>query len=159
IWPHFARELRPFGTSLAIGLHLNLTFGAPLSAMPLIAPGGELPPLAELVRRALSGRLAGGEIRGEIARQLVAFRERFGRDPDFVDGHQHVHVLPGIRTALIAELSKRDSARPWLRDPSDQWARIVRRRIAPLKALAIAALAAGFGSAAKRAGLATNAGF
>ena len=28
---------------LAIGLHLNLTLGAPLGPMPRLAPGGELP--------------------------------------------------------------------------------------------------------------------
>jgi predicted glycoside hydrolase/deacetylase ChbG (UPF0249 family) len=36
--------------------------------------------------------------------------------PAFVDGHQHVHQLPGVREALLAELARRGAARrTWLR--------------------------------------------
>lgn len=35
------------------------------------------------------------QVRGELEAQLSRFRELLGRDPTHVDGHQHVHVLPG----------------------------------------------------------------
>ena len=39
-----------------------------------------------------------------------------GRAPDFIDGHQHVHQLPQIRTALLQEMKQRYPVEgPWLR--------------------------------------------
>lgn len=35
------------------------------------------------------------QVREELEAQLSRFRELLGRDPTHVDGHQHVHVLPG----------------------------------------------------------------
>lgn len=37
------------------------------------------------------------QVREELEAQLSRFRELLGRDPTHVDGHQHVHVLPGAR--------------------------------------------------------------
>ncbi|XP_075390422.1 carbohydrate deacetylase isoform X1 [Tenrec ecaudatus] len=36
------------------------------------------------------------QVREELEAQLSRFRELLGRDPTHVDGHQHVHVLPGV---------------------------------------------------------------
>ena len=33
-------------------------------------------------------------------RSCALFIEAFGRPPDFLDGHQHVHLLPQVRDAL-----------------------------------------------------------
>ena len=145
---------------IGIGLHLTLSWGAPLGPMPRLAPGGAFPPLRTLLRASLSGRLELGEIRAEIERQIDAFCAALGRPPDFVDGHQHVHVLPGIRRPLIAALARRGWAgRLWLRDPSDTVAAILARRLAAGKALFVATLAAGFRREARRAGFDTNEGF
>lgn len=35
------------------------------------------------------------QVREELEAQLSRFRELLGRAPTHVDGHQHVHVLPG----------------------------------------------------------------
>ncbi|AZY50281.1 ChbG/HpnK family deacetylase [Bordetella avium] len=92
-----------------IGLHLNFT--EPLSP----ADGGMLP-LRALLLRAYTGRLNANWLRQEIARQLDAFEDRIGHAPHYVDGHQHVHQLPGVRQALLAELRQRYAGqRPWLR--------------------------------------------
>ena len=37
----------------------------------------------------------------EIATQLRAFIDTFGRPPDFLDGHQHVHLFPQVRDAFL----------------------------------------------------------
>lgn len=159
-WPLFAPALKALDGVVQAGVHLNLTLGAPLGSMPRLAPAGVLPAFGALARAALTGRLPVDEVAAEIERQLDAFTAAFGRGPDFVDGHQHVHVLPGVRAALIAALARRGFAgKLWLRDPSDSLAAILTRRVAAPKALVIAALSGGFARAARRAGFALNEGF
>ena len=46
--------------------------------------------------------LTPARLEAEIAAQFAAFRQRFGRAPDYVDGHQHIHVFPQIGEALVA---------------------------------------------------------
>jgi chitin disaccharide deacetylase len=159
-WRRAAPDLRAFDGRIGIGLHLNLTTGAPLGKMPLFAPDGSFPSVSDLIQRAYTGRLPGPEIEAEIARQLEAFEDAFGRAPDFVDGHQHVHVLPVIRHALIDVLRRRELAgKIWLRDPSEAVVPIVRREVSANKALVVKALAIGFRRSAEAAGFRTNEGF
>lgn len=159
-WRWAARELGHFSARAEVGLHLNLTVGSPLSAMPHLAPGGELPNLRKLIRASLRRSLPQAEVRGEIARQLDAFEEALGTPPDFVDGHQHVQVLPLVRDCLIEELAARKLAgRTWLRDSSDALSRILARRVEIGKAVTVAGLGRGFARAAANAGFAINDGF
>ncbi len=68
--------------------------------------------------KSLTGRFPSAELRAEIARQFVAFEIVHGEIPSFVDGHQHVHVLPVVRLALLAVLTERGyQGRLWVRDP------------------------------------------
>ncbi len=162
-WPAEAAALRPVSGRLAVGLHLTLTHGAPLGAMPGLAPDGRLPPLGRVLRLALTGRLRRGalaaELAAEIARQFKAFEAGFGAPPDHVDGHQHVHVLPGILEAVLREIARRYGDRPiLLRDPRDRAGAILARRSAG-KAALVAGLAAGLGPRLRRAGLVRNRGF
>jgi predicted glycoside hydrolase/deacetylase ChbG (UPF0249 family) len=100
------------------------------------------------------------EIAAELARQLDAFEDALGRAPDFVDGHQHVHALPGVRRAVLDLLAQRYPAGTvYVRDPADRLAAILSRGVAVAKALTIAGLAAGFRSAALRRQLRLNRGF
>jgi predicted glycoside hydrolase/deacetylase ChbG (UPF0249 family) len=95
-----------------------------------------------------------------MTRQLVAFEVVHGRPPDFVDGHQHVHVFPIVRRALLAVLTERGyPGRLWLRDPSDRVASLGRRSVGRGKALVLNALACRFAAAAHAAGFRTNRGF
>ena len=119
LWKEAAPYVAAFVDHADIGLHLNLTFGAPLGLMPTLAPAGVFPKLRPFLKAARAGRLPGDEVRAEIARQLDAFEDALGRAPDFVDGHQHVQVLPGVRDWLLEELVRRGLAgRIWLRDSS-----------------------------------------
>ena len=159
-WPAVAGALGAVASDVSVGLHLTLTWGRPLGPMPRLAPGGAFPPLGTLVRDALLGRLPRAELQAEIGRQLDRFEDVWGAPPAFIDGHQHVHALPGIRSALLAVASGRGLAgTAWLRDPSDRPATIVRRGGAWAKALVAGTLSSGFGEAARRAGFATNRGF
>lgn len=159
-WPGLARDLVDLEGRLGIGLHLTFSLGQPLGPMRRVAPGHAFPAFADVLRKSLLGQLPVAEIRPEIDRQLDAFEAARGDPPDFVDGHQHVHVLPGIREPLLDALAARGwSGRLWLRDPSDRWGAILRRGVAGSKALVVAGLALGFGAAARRAGFAVNEGF
>ncbi|MGO4526943.1 ChbG/HpnK family deacetylase [Microvirga sp. 2MCAF35] len=159
-WRRAAANLTPVRSRMAVGLHLNLTMGAPLGPMPTLTSSGQFPALKELLPKALKRQLPAAEISEEIDRQIDAFEEIFGAAPAFVDGHQHVHVLPVIRPALLAALKARGYAgRVWLRDPSDRAAAILRRPIGRNKALIVNSLARGFARSAHAGGFRTNEGF
>ncbi|MBV8848508.1 MAG: ChbG/HpnK family deacetylase [Methylobacteriaceae bacterium] len=158
-WAAASGDLKPFAGSVDIGLHLNLTLGAPLGAMRGLSPSGRFPALGKLVRSVLLGRVATAEMADEIGRQIDAFAQHFGRWPDYVDGHQHVHALPGVRDALFRILQEQGLSGPlWLRDPGDRLHAILARPLRG-KALAVAGLTAGFASAATASGFALNEGF
>ncbi len=159
-WRRAAGDLKPLNGRIVVGLHLNLTTGAPLGSMPRLAPSGVLPSLKDLLPKALKRQLWAEEVAREIGRQLDAFLEVHGEPPAFVDGHQHVHVLPVIRPALIKVLTERGYAgRVWLRNPSDRVVAILRRPIGRRKALIVKSLAQGFARFARAAGFQTNEGF
>lgn len=98
-----------------IGLHLTLTEYTALAPINGLAPECGLPGLGAVMMRAYSRRLDVPAIRAEIDRQMACLSALMGRVPDFMDGHQHVHLLPGIRDAVAA--SWRDwTVRPgWVR--------------------------------------------
>ena len=159
-WPSLAPALQPFFDRRDIGLHLTLTLGAPLGEMPNLAPDGVLPKLGSLLSGSLTGQLSRVEITQEIMRQIGAFQEHTGRLPDFIDGHQHVHVLPIVRAALFEAVERfQPGWRPWLRVPADHLGAIMARGTTVGKALFIALLAQGFASSAKKRGFPVNDSF
>ena len=160
LWPRAAPDLARLAPHAEVGLHLNLTLGAPLSPMPVFAPYKRFPDLNRVLRQARGGRLPEAEIRAEIAAQIDAFEDCFGRPPDYIDGHQHVHVLHGVRQQLFDELAERGLAgRAWLRNSSDRLPRIYRRQSETTKALALAFFARGFAGQARARGFDCNDGF
>lgn len=160
-WPALARALQPLADDVDVGLHLTLTTLEPLGPMPILAPQGRLPSLMTLMRSALAGRLDGNEIGRELRRQLDAFVTAFGRVPDFIDGHQHVHVLPTIREQTVALFREASliTAGTYLRVPWENPGRILRRGASIGRSLVIAALAAPMRRLARRMDLPVNDGF
>jgi hypothetical protein len=88
--------------------------------------------------------------------QLAAFREAFGRPPDFVDGHQHAALFPQVRDAFLAAV-KQAAPNAWVRQ-CGRLAPLSKRLGAP-KALVLDVLSARFRKLATRAGIAFNPGF
>ncbi len=159
-WKTAARDLASLGEAVEAGLHLDLTLGPPLTKMPLLAPRGALPSIGTMIRLAQAGRLPEAEIRAEIGAQIDAFAEHYGAMPAFIDGHQHVHMLPGIRDWLFDEACKRGLAgHIWMRDSTDRLSRILRRRVEAPKAVIVALAGRGFAKAARQRGFVTNEGF
>lgn len=150
-------QLRPF---VAAGVHLNLTLGTPLGKCPGLTANGTLIDHMKLVQRCLSGLVSTDEIAAEIDRQLATFEAATGFPPDFVDGHQHAHALPRVRTALVEVMAGRyGNRKPLVRDPADRPGVILSRQTSAPKALVIAALSRGFGEYVRTAGFPTNHGF
>jgi predicted glycoside hydrolase/deacetylase ChbG (UPF0249 family) len=159
-WKIAANDLKALeGRGLQFGVHLNLTMGRPLRASAALAPSGSFPPLSTYLRGRLS-REATADAAWEIRAQLDAFEEAMGRAPDFVDGHQHVHVIEPVRGLLLDEAQRRGWAgRVWLRDSADRPDRILRRGVETKKALALAWFARGFARDARARGFEVNEGF
>ena len=156
-WPESADALKTYIGHADIGLHLNLTLGAPLGPMPTLAPHATLPDIGTLIRSQRGRTLPLGEIAEEIDRQCERFVTIFGRPPDHVDGHQHVHALRSIRPLLFAALERR-AWRPWLRDSADRLSRIPWRS-GLKKALILSYVGDGFRAEVGRRGFACNDGF
>jgi predicted glycoside hydrolase/deacetylase ChbG (UPF0249 family) len=136
---------------LQIGLHVTLTGGlASLTApvLPAFSPG--IPPL---MARSFLRLINRSVFAGEIEAQFAAFTRAFGRPPDFVDGHQHAHLLPGIRDLVVAA-AQRHAPRAWLRQCSGPHG-----AGEGLKGRVIAALSSGLARDAAAAGLPTNPAF
>lgn len=112
-WPQAAAMLHDSDAAeqVDVGLHLNLT--EPLG------PNGWVRPLTALIRSAylaslMPGQLPLARIGDSLRRQFDAFVEQWGRPPEYIDGHQHVHQLPVIRDLLLEALAEY-GWRPWLR--------------------------------------------
>ena len=99
-WHAAAPLLRDLPASVGVGLHINLTEGRPLSRR-LAKKWPQLPALKTLMLRAHLGLLPRLELRTEIHAQLAAFRAATNAEPRYIDGHQHVHQLPGLRGIVL----------------------------------------------------------
>jgi hypothetical protein len=98
-----------------VGLHLNFTEMLDVAAQSACPPQ----PLGQLIRACYLRRLHVPALVREIDRQWDRFVAIWGRQPDFIDGHQHAHQLPQIRDALRHVLQRRcppaGTCKPWIR--------------------------------------------
>lgn len=154
-WPEHADWLRTRAGKADIGLHFALTDAAPLSSMPHLAPQGRLPSLGRLMALALLRRLDPDEIARELDRQLDRFADAFGRAPDYIDGHLHVHQLPTVRD-LVVDRVRVTAPGAYLRVCDEPVPAILRRRVAMPRALAISGLGRGLRRHVAAAGIPAN---
>jgi chitin disaccharide deacetylase len=140
----------------AIGLHLTLTAPfRPLTMHFRPTDGGMFFGFPKLLRAGLMRRLDPEIVRAEMMVQFEAFRDLFGRTPDFVDGHQHAQLFPQVRDAFLAAV-KAAAPDAWVRQCGrDQ----PMRRRGSTKALLLDLLSAQFRKRASRAGIKFNPGF
>ena len=102
-WQYAGARLQEVPDAVSVGLHFNLTEGKPLSR-ELAAVWPQLPALPVLILRAHLGLLPVQAVACEFLAQWAAFTGAAGRQPMFMDGHQHVHHLPGVRAAIFRSL-------------------------------------------------------
>ena len=103
-------ELALSREGLGVGVHLNLSNGAPVAPRELVTTllndagefaGGPESILVKLARRALQLQ----EVEEEWDAQITRVRE-FGITPTHLDGHKHVQMLPGL-FEIALRLAKR----------------------------------------------------
>lgn len=149
-------ELNASEKRAALGLHVTLTGPfRPLSEGFAPLRDGAFPSISEMMKLAMTRRLTPEPLAIEIAKQFEAFTAALGRQPDFVDGHQHVHLLPIVREAFLKVVAEA-APKAWVRQCGR--ARAARRLQDP-KALVLDVLSVGFRGRAARRGLATNPAF
>ena len=158
-WPFEAAALKAIANDADIGLHVTLTDQKPLGDMPLFAPEGRFPPLPAVFRAGLLRRLPLLEIEAEIERQVEAFVAHYGAPPAHIDGHHHMHQLPGVRDIVVRIAARIGNGRTWVRSCAERHALIARRGIAPLKTAIIGALGPGIARRARNAEVPINNGF
>ena len=96
-----SRDLAREASGLGLGLHVNLTLGAP------VLPAGAVPSLVDRTGRFVRDRTRVGEsgtdqdIRAEVGAQARRFEEVFGHRPTHLDTHYHMHRLPRIFEAIL----------------------------------------------------------
>jgi predicted glycoside hydrolase/deacetylase ChbG (UPF0249 family) len=143
--------------NVSVGLHVTLS-GERTPMRSALAPGGKLPHVDALTARAFTGRLPLDAISAEIERQCDRFEDLVGRAPAFIDGHQHVHVLPGIRRRFL-RIARRRAPAAWIRTCEERLSTIWRRRVFRWTAARSSLLSRGLAVQAGKAGLGTNQGF
>lgn len=132
-----------------VGLHLNLTH--PFAGATLARP---------LSRWLLASQLrlvSQAAVRDSFLRQVDAFVRHFGRLPDYLDGHQHVHAFPVVRDAVMDIIDRcwqGQGARPWLRVPER-----LTGGDAAFKVFVLRTSTRGFGALAESRGLRTTPAF
>lgn len=138
----------------AVGLHLTLT--APFSPLTMhFRPldGGAFLSHGRMLLEGLLHRLDREMIEAEARAQFARFGDLLGRAPDYVDGHQHVHLFPVVSEAVV-DVVRTAAPGAWAR----QCGRAV-PQIVPLKALLLDLLSRRFRRLCDAAGVACNPAF
>jgi chitin disaccharide deacetylase len=86
---------------LGIGLHVNLTWGPPVSPAPTVASLVDGQGRFERDLAVVEARARPDDVRREIDAQLEAFARRFGRAPTHLDSHHHVHRRPRVGEIVL----------------------------------------------------------
>ena len=127
----------------------------PLTADFAPTRAGHFLPLNDMMRAAMTRRLKPELLAIEIAAQMRAFEKAFGRPPDFLDGHQHVQLLPQVRDAFLRAVAD-NAPNAWVRQGGRaREARALHDR----KGMVLDILSLGFRRKAARFGLTTNPAF
>lgn len=105
-WRDHANLIKNYNNQIDIGLHLNFTQGQPLSPRYRQRYGNFYFSVSRLICRAFLHQLDVEILQEECTAQVERFVAEMGFLPDFIDGHQHIQLLPQIRTALLSVYKK-----------------------------------------------------
>ncbi len=131
-WDRAAKKLKKLEGNAAFGLHFDL---------------GGFSSLSRLMIGSMTRTLHRPSLEKTLNQQLDNFEEKLGRSPDYIDGHQHVHVFPVIRDVLYSVTNQRYSTNPpWIRDPAVS----LRGHDSLLKAFVIKGMNIGFHSTIRK---------
>jgi predicted glycoside hydrolase/deacetylase ChbG (UPF0249 family) len=98
-----------------LGLHVTLTAPfKPLTERFVPLHGCAFPTNLQMLRLGMRRRLDHAVLVREIGAQIDRYVDIFGRAPDYLDGHQHVHLFPMVRDAFLAAV-KQKAPHAWVR--------------------------------------------
>lgn len=123
-----------------IGLHLTFTEYKSLTNIQSLEKNQKLPEIGELLIHSHLRKLNYKEIENEVRAQFERFETVFGKKPDFIDGHQHVHILPVIRDAVLNVSKDYLNKNGWVRVCYQPVSCIMKNRISLLRTLLISRL-------------------
>ena len=144
VFPEFAEDgplLKPFVGRADLGLHFTLTADRSLRSVAMemhLRP----PPVSVLV--------------SAVEEQVTKFRDAIGCLPDYIDSHQHVHLLPVVREAVV-QVASRIGA--YVRSSCEPINRAMWSRPAPVESAYLSCASRPLSRFARRSGVATNRGF
>ena len=94
---------RLIASGIGVGLHLNLTLGAPITRAPSLT-GSD----GRFIRdaRQAAARARPDDVEREIEAQIQAFQRLLGRAPTHLDTHHHAGLLPPVG-AIVLGLARR----------------------------------------------------
>jgi predicted glycoside hydrolase/deacetylase ChbG (UPF0249 family) len=144
VYPEFEADgplLKPYFGQADFGLHFTLTADRSVKS---------------LMRDAYLGRLNAEHIAEELERQLGAFVRVMGMPPDYIDGHQHVHLLPGVREPVTEAAARLGAYVRSTREPVD-WHMALRP--SPVESAFLSLTARPLAKLIRGKGLTTNRGF
>jgi hopanoid biosynthesis associated protein HpnK len=100
-----AVSISRWANELGIGVHLNLTQGNPVSPAPNVpslvnADGRFRWTPARLLRAVMARQVSLAEIEIELREQIMKVCKA-GIRPTHLDGHKHVHLMPGVSDVVI----------------------------------------------------------
>jgi predicted glycoside hydrolase/deacetylase ChbG (UPF0249 family) len=144
VYPEFSVDgplLKPFLASADIGLHFTMT---QKRSLPFVAAESFLHPPS------LSSMI------GAVEEQVGKFNDALGRLPDYIDGHQHVHLLPVLRDAVVHAAS---GIGAYVRDAFEPIGAAMWWRPAPLESAYLSCMSRPLSKLARCTNVATNRGF
>jgi predicted glycoside hydrolase/deacetylase ChbG (UPF0249 family) len=94
-------------SGLGVGLHVNLTLGAPLTRGRSLVDGA-----GRFVRdaRRAAARVSAADVRAEVQAQVERFESALKRRPTHLDSHHHVGLHPPVRDVVLAVARELDVA-------------------------------------------------
>jgi hypothetical protein len=107
--------------ALSVGVHLNATLGAPLTAQMrrrLDDTAGQFPAKTALALRVLRGHTSAAVVIDEWRAQIRRCIEA-GLKLQFLNSHEHVHLLPALYAGVMGLAREFDIAR--VRAPRSEW--------------------------------------
>lgn len=118
---HDALALKAHHPKIAIGLHVTLTYLPPIT--------GTFSAMSEnqLFIKTWTRQIDRTIMEEEITAQFRRFIDLFGFPPDFIDGHQHVHVLPVIRD-IVLQYRQKFAPKSWIRNVCHPCGNIIKKR-------------------------------
>jgi len=94
-------------TGLPLGLHFNLTEGVCLHDGESVMLGKE-----GFWQATREGKITRDYVARELKAQMEAFRRLTGHEPNHIDGHNHIHVIPVVASVLYEYLPKLGTSLP-----------------------------------------------